>query len=113
MSSRVIKAAALTPNPGIPSGNIPGSKNLPATELLDPVTKAFRSPEELRAIFERKGVDPAKPIISTCGTGMTAATIDAALIEAGYGEGERRLYDGSWTEWVQRVGGGVNGRETT
>jgi len=87
--------------------------NFPATELLDPATKAFRSPRELRAIFERRGIDPSRPIISTCGTGMTAATIDTALIAAGYGEGKRRLYDGSWTEWIQRTKDSINESKTT
>jgi thiosulfate/3-mercaptopyruvate sulfurtransferase len=48
-------------------------------------------------------VDPTKPIISSCGTGVTAAVIDAALFEAGYPMETRKIYDGSWTEWAQRV----------
>jgi thiosulfate/3-mercaptopyruvate sulfurtransferase len=53
---------------------------------------------QLRKIFETKGIDPERPIINSCGTGVTAAVIDAALTEAGYGdETKRRLYDGSWT----------------
>jgi thiosulfate/3-mercaptopyruvate sulfurtransferase len=43
------------------------------------------------------------PLISSCGTGVTACVIDAALEEAGYTEQNRRVYDGSWTEWAQRV----------
>jgi thiosulfate/3-mercaptopyruvate sulfurtransferase len=89
--------------PGLSSGHIPGSQPVPVPELLDPQTKTFLSPEKLREVFKKRGVDPEKPIISSCGTGVTATIIDAALTEAGYGDGVRRIYDGSWTEWAQRV----------
>ncbi|CZT24539.1 probable thiosulfate sulfurtransferase [Ramularia collo-cygni] len=91
------------PRPGLSSGRIPGSKSVPVPDLLDPKTKAFLPPDELRRIFQQRGVDPEKPIVSSCGTGITATVIDAALTVAGYGEGSRRIYDGSWTEWAQRV----------
>jgi len=91
------------PRPGLSSGHIPHSISVPVSDLLDPKTKAFLTAEELQAVFKAKGVDPAKPIISSCGTGVTAAVIDAALVEAGFPEEGRRLYDGSWTEWAQRV----------
>src|SRR5450432_64466 len=67
------------PRPGLSSGHIPGSISIPFSELLDPQTKAFLPVEELRKVFESKGVDPSKPIVSSCGTGTTAAIIDAAL----------------------------------
>jgi len=86
------------PRPGLESGHIPGSISIPVSELLDPVSKAILPGDQLRKIFETKGVDPERPIINSCGTGVTAAVIDAALSEAGYGdEKKRRLYDGSWT----------------
>ena len=86
------------PRPGLSSGHIPGSISVPFSELLDPVNKTILTGNELRKVFEKKGVDPSKPIISSCGTGVTAAVIDAALQEADYGdEANRRLYDGSWT----------------
>lgn len=91
------------PRPGLSSGHIPGSTSVPVPVLLDPKTKTFLAAAELRKVFDERGVDPQKPIISSCGTGVTAAVIDAALTEAGYGEGSRRIYDGSWTEWAQRV----------
>ncbi|KAL8804300.1 MAG: hypothetical protein Q9182_002665 [Xanthomendoza sp. 2 TL-2023] len=92
------------PRPGLSSGHIPGSINVPVSELLDSKTGALLPGDELRKVLESKGVDPEKPIISSCGTGVTAAVIDAALGEAGFGRPEmRRLYDGSWTEWAQRV----------
>lgn len=86
------------PRPGLKSGHMPGSTSLPFQELLDPDTKALKPREELRKIFESKGLDPKKPFISTCGTGVTAAIIESALKEAEFGsEDDRRLYDGSWT----------------
>jgi thiosulfate/3-mercaptopyruvate sulfurtransferase len=91
------------PRPGLSSGHIPYSKNLPFTELLDPRTKAIRPADDIRAILESKRVDMSKPVIASCGTGVTAAVIHAALLEAGYPEDMIRLYDGSWTEWAQRV----------
>jgi thiosulfate/3-mercaptopyruvate sulfurtransferase len=85
------------PRPGLESGHMPGSISVPASDLLDPVKKTILSGEELRKVFESKGVDPNRPIISSCGTGVTAAVIDAALSEAYGDEGPRRVYDGSWT----------------
>lgn len=85
------------PRPGLESGHMPGSISLPFSELLDPTTKTFLPKDKLVEIFAKRGVDPKRPIISTCGTGVTAAIVDAALSEAGYPEEGRRLYDGSWT----------------
>ena len=86
------------PRPGLSSGHIPGSFSVPHSELLDPKTGALLSSAELRRVFESKGLDPEKPIISSCGTGVTAAVIDTALGEAEFGRADdRRLYDGSWT----------------
>jgi thiosulfate/3-mercaptopyruvate sulfurtransferase len=86
------------PRPGLESGHMPGSISVPVSDLLDPVSKAILPGDQLRKIFESKGIDPEKRIINSCGTGVTAAVIDAALSEAGYGSEEnRRLYDGSWT----------------
>ncbi|KAL2268188.1 hypothetical protein VTJ83DRAFT_3034 [Remersonia thermophila] len=92
------------PRPGLSSGHMPGSINIPFDVLLDPKTKAFLPPDQLKKVFSEKGVDPEKPIVSTCGTGVTACIIDTALNEANHGVPERRkVYDGSWTEWAQRV----------
>ncbi|KAL2864346.1 thiosulfate sulfurtransferase [Aspergillus lucknowensis] len=92
------------PRPGLSSGHIPGSKSLPFQELLDPETKTFLPSAELRKIFEGHDVDETKSIISSCGTGVTATIIETALGLAEYGDpGIRRVYDGSWTEWAQRV----------
>ncbi|KAL8933729.1 MAG: hypothetical protein Q9211_005622 [Gyalolechia sp. 1 TL-2023] len=92
------------PRPGLPNGHMPGSINVPFSELLDPTTKALLPGQKLRQLFESKGLDPEKPIVNSCGTGVTAAVVDAAMSEAGFGNSEnRKLYDGSWTEWAQRV----------
>lgn len=88
---------------GLSSGHIPSSTSVPVPELLHPKTKTFLPAAELKKILEAKGIDPSKPVISSCGTGVTAAVIDAALAEAGFPEETRQVYDGSWTEWAQRV----------
>jgi 3-mercaptopyruvate sulfurtransferase SseA len=93
-------------SPGLSSGHIPHSISVPITDLLDPNDKTLLPASELKVIFKSKGVDPSKPIINSCGTGVTAAVIDAALTEAGFPTQQRRLYDGSWTEWAQRVKSG-------
>jgi thiosulfate/3-mercaptopyruvate sulfurtransferase len=86
------------PREGLSSGHMPGSISVPFSDLVDPETKALYPPEKLKAIFKEKGVDPNKPIISSCGTGVTACVIDAALESADYGSPEsRKVYDGSWT----------------
>lgn len=92
------------PRPGLKSGHMPGSINVPFQELLDPTTKTLLPAEELRKVFESKNIDPEKPMITSCGTGVTAAVIELALKESKFGkDDDRRLYDGSWTEWAMRV----------
>ncbi|KAI0473607.1 thiosulfate sulfurtransferase [Xylariaceae sp. FL0804] len=92
------------PREGLSSGHMPGAINIPFSSVLDPDTKTFLPKDKLKALFAEKGVDPQKPIISSCGTGVTAVVIDTALEVAGVGEaGQRKVYDGSWTEWAQRV----------
>lgn len=96
--------SAPEPREGLSSGHMPGAINIPFDAVLDPQTKAFLPKDELRKLFEAKGVDPERPIITSCGTGVTAVVIETALEEAGWGSPEKRqVYDGSWTEWAQRV----------
>jgi thiosulfate/3-mercaptopyruvate sulfurtransferase len=86
------------PRKGLKSGHMPGSTSLPFQELLDPETKTLLPKEKLREVFESKGVDPTKPIITTCGSGVSASLVEAALKKADFGRAEdRRVYDGSWT----------------
>jgi thiosulfate/3-mercaptopyruvate sulfurtransferase len=82
---------------------MPGSTSIPFTDVLNARTKAFMPPAELKVYFETKNIDPNKIIVSSCGTGVTACVLDAALTEAGYPEAGRRVYDGSWTEWASRA----------
>lgn len=92
------RGTAPEPREGLSSGHMPGSISVPVSELLDAKSGKMLGREELRRVFEGKGVDPQRRIITSCGTGVTAAVVDAALAEAGWGEeGGRRLYDGSWT----------------
>ena len=91
------------PRPGLSSGHMPGSFNVPLPEILDATTKALLPAEELRRVFEAKGLDPKQPIYSTCGSGVMAAALEAAFNEAGFGEEKnRKVYDGSWT-WVHSL----------
>ncbi|RMD40201.1 hypothetical protein DV735_g4942, partial [Chaetothyriales sp. CBS 134920] len=86
------------PRPGLSSGHMPGSTNIPFQEVLHHETKQLLPREQLRAVFESKGLDPNKPIIASCGTGVTAAVLEAALTEADFGHADdRRL------EWASRV----------
>ncbi|MBC7159828.1 MAG: sulfurtransferase [Porphyrobacter sp.] len=82
--------------PGLASGHIPGSLNLPYGKVLAE-DGTFRSPEALRAIFAEAGIDPERPIVTTCGSGVTAAVVLFALRLAG--REDVALYDGSWSEW--------------
>lgn len=91
------------PRPDSPSGHMPGSINIPYDLMLDPETKAFLPSNQLMELFRTKGVDPLKPIISS-GTSITAYVIETALNETQYGSSDsRKVYDGSWSEWTQRV----------
>ena len=84
------------PRPGLRSGHIPGSKNVPhAAVLHDDGT--MKDPAALRAVFEAAGVDLRKPAITTCGSGVTAAVLSLALERIGHRN--HALYDGSWAEW--------------
>src|SRR5205823_5555221 len=93
------KGAAPEPRPGLRSGHMPGAINVPYTELLTD-NQTFRSPEELRARFAVAGADGTRPVVTSCGTGVTAAVLTLGLRVAGLPEGA--LYDGSWTEWASR-----------
>jgi thiosulfate/3-mercaptopyruvate sulfurtransferase len=86
------------PRPGVRSGRIPGSLNLPFVEIVE--RGSLKTPEALKAVFAEHGIDLAKPIITTCGSGVTAAILALAVEEAG-GKVDG-LYDGSWAEWGSR-----------
>jgi len=88
---------------GLSSGHIPHSISIPISELLDPKDKTLLPSKNLADVFASKGVDPRQPVIMSCGTGVTAAVIDAALEDTSYMYRTKAVYDGSWTEWAQRV----------
>ena len=86
------------PRPGMRSGHMPGARSVPAAALskdgsLLPVA-------ELRKALEAAGLDLSKPVVTSCGSGVTAAVISLAL--ASVGHEDNRLYDGSWSEWGGR-----------
>ena len=84
------------PRPGLASGHIPGARSLPQSELFNP-DNSWKQGDALRATFDAAGVDLAKPMVTTCGSGVTAAVVlfGAHLL----GKDDVRLYDGSWSEW--------------
>ena len=79
-------------------GHIPGSKNVPFTGLLNP-DGTMRAPEEIKAIFAANGVDSARPVVASCGSGVSACVIALAL--ATTGNAAAAVYDGSWAEWSE------------
>jgi len=84
------------PRPGLRKGHIPGSKNLPFKDILNPDGTMMEG-DSLRAAFASAGVDLSKPVITTCGSGVTAAILSLALERIG--KTDHSLYDGSWCEW--------------
>jgi len=90
------------PRPGLRSGHIPNSRNLPYNLLFDAATGAMKPLDELRRAFAGAGVDMDKPIVTSCGSGVSAAVLTLALYRLGVRG--TALYDGSWSEWGQADG---------
>lgn len=95
-SAERFRGEAPEPREGLRPGHIPGSRNVPFGDLLN-ADQTLKSPDETRAVFEAAGVDLAKPVITTCGSGITAAVLSLALERLGHNDWS--LYDGSWAEW--------------
>lgn len=87
------------PRAGMRSGHIPGSLSVPYTDLLN-ADGTFRPTQEVRGRFEAAGVDGSKPLVTSCGSGVTACILTLGLRITGFSEGA--VYDGSWTEWGGR-----------
>lgn len=86
------------PRAGMHSGHMPGAFNVPAASLGE--GGSLKDLEALAETLKHAGVDPSKPVVTTCGSGVTAATITLALHSLGYTD--NKLYDGSWSEWGAR-----------
>ena len=95
-SAARFRGEAPEPRAGLRSGHIPGSKNIPFAEVLNP-DGTMKEPAALKAVFLAAGVDLAKPAITSCGSGVTAAILSLALERIGHRN--HALYDGSWSEW--------------
>ncbi len=85
--------------PGVASGHMPGARNLPYTALLNP-DQTMKGPAALRALYAAAGIDGTAPVVTSCGSGVTACILTLGMVRAGLPEGA--VYDGSWTEWGSR-----------
>ncbi len=90
------------PRPGLRSGHIPGARSVPYAGLFDAATGTMKSLDALRAAFTGAGVDLAKPIVTSCGSGVSAGVLTLALYRLGIAD--TALYDGSWSEWGEQSG---------
>ena len=84
------------PRPGLRGGHLPGARNVPSQSLLND-DGTLKAPAELSKIFAAARIDPALPVITTCGSGVTASILSLAL--AVLGQTNAAVYDGSWAEW--------------
>jgi thiosulfate/3-mercaptopyruvate sulfurtransferase len=93
---------AAEPRPGIRSGHIPGARNVPYAQLFDAATGEMKPLADLKQAFTRAGVALEAPIVTSCGSGVSAGVLTLALYRLGITD--TALYDGSWSEWGQEGG---------
>ncbi len=86
------------PRPGLRPGHMPGARNVPSSLIVN-ADGTLKAKDELEKIFADAGIDPLKPVVATCGSGVTASMLALAL--AVMGQSHAAVYDGSWAEWGQ------------
>jgi thiosulfate/3-mercaptopyruvate sulfurtransferase len=97
------QGTAPEPRPNLSSGHMPGAVNTPHAELIE--NGSLKSKEALAALFRGEGVDVDLPVVTTCGSGVSAAIVALAL--ARLGKWDAPVYDGSWTEWASKIGAAI------
>jgi len=97
------EGAEAEPRPGLRVGHIPGSKNVPSGTIVN-ADGTLKSKDELAKLFQDAGIDPSAPVVTTCGSGVTASMLSLAL--SVLGQTHAAVYDGAWAEW------GQEGRDT-
>lgn len=96
------EGAVAEPRPGLRSGHIPGSRSVPYASLFDAASGVMKPLPDLKAAFDQAGIDLGRPVVTTCGSGVSAAVLTLALYRLKV-RGSA-LYDGSWSEWGQQDG---------
>jgi thiosulfate/3-mercaptopyruvate sulfurtransferase len=106
------RGIAPEPRPGLRGGRMPNSFNVPATDLLD--GSKYLTVEKLKAVFEKAGVSigAKQKIICSCGSGVTACVIAAALQQCGRDPSDTFVFDGSWIEWASDLSNPVETSST-
>jgi len=91
------EGTAPEPRAGLRGGHIPGSRSLPYDQLIEATQKTLRSRAELEAAFDAAGIDRSKPVVCSCGSGVSAGVLAFGLFITGHRDAS--IYDGSWAEW--------------